>query len=397
MESLIKKLYILAIVLLLSACGRSQNEKIEVENDIPDNSPIQINTIEPYIFPPSTGQIYMLGEEHFNKYHLELQLEFWDTFYNEHGMRYLFIEYEFSYAELLNMWMRGERDEILDVVENRVLAAFEEKNREYIVETLMEFYNRIKNEFPETIFYGLEVEYTNSSALLILQHLRDTEQEESELFRAVIQRVRQHSDLVLEGKRAGASQEYFSFYNLRERDMTENFIKKFDSLQDESVMAIFGAYHVIPAPDFRVYGVPNVANRLIERYGEQVTTISLEDFVTQQRLENPTKVEIEINGNVYEALLLHELIYSEEKFPWYGGDRRIYFIEGAYEDFRNYPKSGVFNASVEFAYIAYFLSVHIEAGQVFIFEQQKSDGSIDRQYGRVNDDLVMERFYIKSN
>ena len=62
---------------------------------------------------PKPGETYLYGEEHSNGRILDMELERWQGYY-EGGMRHLFIEYGYSTAQLLNLWMGSEDDSIFE-------------------------------------------------------------------------------------------------------------------------------------------------------------------------------------------------------------------------------------------------------------------------------------------
>ena len=67
------------------------------------------------------------------------------------GMRHLFLESPYYSCEFLNIWMQEEGDEILDAVYDDL-----EGTASYVPAT-KEFYKKIKEQCPETIFHGTDV------------------------------------------------------------------------------------------------------------------------------------------------------------------------------------------------------------------------------------------------
>ena len=61
-----------------------------------------------------SGQIYLYGEGHAVPSILDKEFELWNQYYNENGMRYLFVEFPFYCSEFLNLWMQEDNDDILD-------------------------------------------------------------------------------------------------------------------------------------------------------------------------------------------------------------------------------------------------------------------------------------------
>ena len=79
---------------------------------------------------------------------MALELELWQKYYNEQGMRHLFVEYSYYTAQLLNQWMQAEGDEILEDIFRAWsgTSAGGEANRNFL--------KAIKETCPETVFHG---------------------------------------------------------------------------------------------------------------------------------------------------------------------------------------------------------------------------------------------------
>ena len=60
------------------------------------------------------GEIYLYGEEHSKQSILDKELSIWGEYY-EKGMRDLFVEFPYTDAQFLNLWMQAEDDELLDL------------------------------------------------------------------------------------------------------------------------------------------------------------------------------------------------------------------------------------------------------------------------------------------
>lgn len=101
--------------------------------------------------PTSTGQIYLYGEAHGVENILDQEFELWNEYYQNQGMRHLFIEFPYYTAEFLNLWMQSDSNEILDEIfsDLKGTAANTTANKE--------FYEKIKSQCPETIFHGTDV------------------------------------------------------------------------------------------------------------------------------------------------------------------------------------------------------------------------------------------------
>ena len=168
------------------------------------------------------------------------------------GMRHLFLESPYYSCEFLNIWMQEEGDEILDAVYDDL------EGTAFHVPATKEFYKKIKEQCPETIFHGTDVGHqfwsTGERYLIYLEErgLKDSEQY------LVAQ------DVMEQGK---------YFYDnsddvYRENKMVENFIRAFNSLGGEKIMGIYGGYHVGLNTQNYTGELPCMANQLREHYGD---------------------------------------------------------------------------------------------------------------------------------
>ena len=127
--------------------------------------------------PPSAGRIHLFGEAHQLGDHLNKQFELWRDFYTNDGMRHLFLEYPFFTAGFLNAWMRDDGDDILK-------AIFEDYR--YIMgddPESVNFFRRIKNELPETVFHGTDIGHLyETTGARFLEFLRKRGQGDGERY-----------------------------------------------------------------------------------------------------------------------------------------------------------------------------------------------------------------------
>ena len=61
----------------------------------------------------SSGEIYLYGEEHSVTAILEKEFELWSSYYQNDGMRDLFVELPYYTAAYMNLWMKSDNDDIL--------------------------------------------------------------------------------------------------------------------------------------------------------------------------------------------------------------------------------------------------------------------------------------------
>ena len=67
-----------------------------------------------YVKNGPKGEIYLYGEEHSKQSILDKELSIWGEYY-EKGMRDLFVEFPYTDAQFLNLWMQANDDELLDL------------------------------------------------------------------------------------------------------------------------------------------------------------------------------------------------------------------------------------------------------------------------------------------
>jgi len=59
---------------------------------------------------------HLYGEAHGEDKIIEKELEIWKSYYQEKNLRHLFIESPYYTAELLNLWMNEDNNEILNEI-----------------------------------------------------------------------------------------------------------------------------------------------------------------------------------------------------------------------------------------------------------------------------------------
>ena len=305
---------------------------------------------------PSTGQIYLYGEQHGVEKIMDKQLEIWHEYYHSENMRHLFVELPYYTAEFLNIWMKSDSDDILDELYN------EWSGTDIHVSYTKVFYKTIKSEYAETIFHGTDVGHQhNSTGSRYLKYLENNGLKNSEQYLSA-QRV------IEQGKRfyRNADHEY------RENKMSENFIYEFDKLTDKDVMGIYGSAHIgFDAMNYITQSVPTMAAQLKARYSDAVHAEDLSWLVLLT--EHLKTDKITIGTKEYEALY-----FGEQDITHFGLDftkREFWRLENAYEDFKYNTLTGD-----KLPYHNY--PMNIETAQVFVIDYTKKDGSVVRMYYR---------------
>ena len=108
------------------------------------------NSVASDYTPEKEASIHLYGETHGVKEFYDKEFEIWKGYYKD-GNRDLFVELPYYTAEFLNVWMQETDDEILNQIYEDI-----EGTASY-TESYLQFLKRIKEECPETIFYGTDV------------------------------------------------------------------------------------------------------------------------------------------------------------------------------------------------------------------------------------------------
>ena len=330
-------LVVSAILFLLSGCAKRDHQ---ISNQILDED--------------MSGQIFLYGEHHSVERILEEELQLWHTYYHEQGMRHLFVELPYYTAEFLNIWMQSDSDDILDQLYDDLQGTAGGTQETKV------FYQRIKEEYPETIFHGTDVGHQyHTTGARYLTYLESVGQKDSEAYILTQEAIKQ-------GKYYYRNTD--NDYAYRENMMVENFIREFDKLGSENIMGIYGAVHTYPDYFDPTGTVSCMAAQLAEYYGAVLHTEDL------SLLRQPIRVDtIEVGGKTYEASYFGEMDLTSFSAEYLF--REYWRLENAYDDFKDCPITG--NV---LPYDNYPMA--IEAGQVFVIDFTKTDGSVERVYFR---------------
>jgi hypothetical protein len=382
-----KYLYILftvTILMLIIACNSEANVpnyndvEYTFENDEPsqqDPTSQESTTIEPV--PPSNGQIHLYGELHSLEHMRVKHFELWSYYYTVHGMRHLILEAPFFTAEFLNIWMSEDNDDIFDSIfqDIRGTAADTVFDRE--------FFRSVKRELPETVFHGVDVGHQyDTTGARFLQHLRESNLENSELYRLAEENIEQ-------GRKFHEIRD--SNPNRRTVVMADNFIRAFDSLGNENVMGQFGLFHVnTPKSPMNPITTHNMIAVLNERYGENVHTTDLVEYFARQLTGIPDVVVI--GGTKYDAAFFGKQDMSAWNLEYVMREFWLLTDDNIYDVFKNYPTTGDVLPFNNFP-------MWVEAGQVVVIRYTRSDDTYYTEYLRSDGTVlqgmeVFNTFYI---
>lgn len=304
------------------------------------------------------GQIYLYGEIHGNQLIFEKELELWKSYYDNQGMRHLFVEFPYYTAEFLNLWMEAENDTIL----NQLYQDWE--GTAIHTEDSLNFYKELKKQCPETIFHGTDVGHQYySTGERYLAYLESNGMAESEQYTLT-------EECIEQGKR------YYTVSDnvYRENALASNFIREFDALTGEDIMGIYGAAHTdINASDYNTGTVPCMANQLNKIYSKNLYTEDLSPLALD--IEPLSYDTFTINGKDYAAAYYGKQDLSVI-LPQYQY-REYWLLENAYEDFKASQKTGDV-----LPYNNYIMTV--EVGQVYLIKYTLTDGSVQTKVYRAD-------------
>lgn len=302
------------------------------------------------------GTIYLYGESHSNPEILALELELWQEYYHDYGMRHLFVEYAYYAGAYLNLWMQSDDDTILDQLFKDwqgTLTASEE---------VRTFLKSIKETCPETVFHGTDVGHQYSTTgkryLSYLSSDGMAETREYELTQEAISQGRTYYN--------GSEQD--NVY--REQMMAENFIREYSALSGESIMGIYGAAHT-GLDELNSTGECDSMGKMLKaEYGDCLVSENLVERILREK--EPEKVEtLKIGEKEYSA----EYFGKEDLsafFPEYSC-REFWRLEDAYDEFSQGTFTGNFLPQGNYPML-------IEPGMVYVVRYTKTDGEVRTEY-----------------
>ncbi len=307
-----------------------------------------------------SGQIFLYGEAHGVEAILEEELRLWKKYYHEDGMRHLFIEAAYYDSEILNGWMQEKNDDILDDYFEGLRGTASYSG------LVKDFYRKIKENCPETIFHGTDVGHQYATTgRQYLEELKAQGKEDTEEYRLATEAVGQGRYFV----------ENTDDWEYRENKMVENFIREFDKLDGLSVMGIYGGAHTaVNGIAVGTQSLPCMANQLNEHYGG--STIQTRDLSRHL-------LETDIAGKTYQVLYMADFVHGHEyKY------RNFTWVKDAFDDFKDSKSSGEILSEGDFP-------AEVREGDIYIVTDTHEDGTYEKSYYRAvkeGDRLFMEGF-----
>lgn len=325
-------------------------------------------TVSSQTEPEAAGTVYLYGEEHAKEELIQQELELWENLYAT-GARDLFLEDGYASAQLLNQWMQAEDDTLLNEHFKAVQGTLGGS------EVYRTFYEQIKQNCPETVFHGTDIEHQyRSLGYQYLTYLAaDGKKDSPEYAQALesIQQAKQYYSDVYAGNTAKADV-------YRENCMAENFMRELDALDAEKktdVMGIYGAAHTqLDAMEYTTGSVPCMANQLYQKYGERIVSKDLRAArkdLTEKTEPALVEETLEIAGKTYTAFYLGE----QDASTWSDKavSRKFWRVEDAYADFTAQPR-----INDVLPYNNY--PVPVQEGQAFALEYLFKDGTTEWMY-----------------
>lgn len=216
--------------------------------------------------PSEEALICLYGEYHGEKDFLEVEFQTWKARYDE-GMRDLFIEAEYYYGQMLNLWMHQEDDRILDILWKDTEGTLAHTEAQF------DFYRKIKQECPQTVFHGTDVGHSRQLGEWYLAYLSSQGKQGSEEYRITEENIAQGDRYYADG----GDERY------REDCMVRNFIREYDRLCGAVIMGIYGDAHADPSDASIQDGTHCMAYLLKEHYGDHIRYESVQAMVNSRQ------------------------------------------------------------------------------------------------------------------
>ena len=243
------------------------------------------------VYPGEDTKIRLYGEAHGSSSYYGIELSLWEERYCA-GCRSLFLELPYYTAEFLNLWMQEDSDGIIDRIFTDIRGTQSGNGHYY------EFFHKIKERCPETVFYGTDVGHQNdSTGARYLDYLSANGMRDSERWQLAQECIRQ-------GKEFYASDQSQSGMSpVRESYMVSNFIGARSRCGDDDIMGIYGSYHTsLDNPDL-------MAGRLRAHYGDVISSVRLSSLAYGADKPGPYRPGFCVTGLVFLLMLLVPNIY----------------------------------------------------------------------------------------
>nr|MCR5507077.1 hypothetical protein [Lachnospiraceae bacterium] len=245
------------------------------------------------VYPDENTKIMLYGESHGAKVYYDIEEELWKECYKR-GDRALFVELPYYTAEFINLWMHDDSDEILDQIFTDIKGT-QSGNIYY-----NEFFHKIKEECPETVFYGTDVGHQyNITGTRYLEYLTQKGLEGSENYRLAKECIEQGEDYYLHDTR------HNGMSPIREAYMIANFKNAYARCGAERIMGIYGSYHTdLGNPDL-------MTGQLRAYYGDIISSVRLSSVAFGEN--PPYRFGFSVTGLIFLMMLFIPNIYWARK------------------------------------------------------------------------------------
>lgn len=216
--------------------------------------------------PKEKANIHLYGESHGEPQFYQKELEAWGKFYSK-GYRALFVELPYYSAEFLNLWLQADDDAILNQFYDDIDGTLTH------VEEYLDFLHTIKNNYPQTIFYGTDVGHQyDLTGKRYLEYLESVGLKDSEQYKLTETCIEQGKNFYITYK-GDINDSY------REQMMVQNFIDAYDRLGQKEIMGIYGSDHTNMKVKERM------AAQLNTHYGDVVECISIYNLIMNHHFD----------------------------------------------------------------------------------------------------------------
>lgn len=236
------------------------------------------------VYPNENTLISLYGETHGKKICYDIEFSEWKKYY-DNGYRNLFVELPYFSAEFLNEWMKEDSDELIDLFFEEIKGT--QSGNEYYYE----FFHEIKEQCPETVFYGTDVGHQyDTTGKRYLEYLEEKGMAGSENYLLAEENIQQGIDY------RSDDSDHNGKSSIRESYMVSNFINAYSRCGGGKIMGIYGGYHI------NLYNSDLMAGRLREQYGDCISSVELSTLAFD-RLGKTYDLGICVTGIVFLLLL----------------------------------------------------------------------------------------------
>lgn len=248
------------------------------------------------VYPNGDTEIMLYGEAHGVEEYYDAEFKLWKGYYDD-GCRNLFVELPYYSAEFLNVWMKESSDELLDVWFDEIKGTL--SGNEYYYN----FLKSIKENCPETVFYGTDIGHqSRTTGARYLKYLEEDGLKESENYTLTEECMRQYKEYY------ESDETHDGVSDVREEYMISNFKAAYERCGGGWIMGIYGSYHT----DLNALEV--MAGRLKEYYGEEISSVKISSVIMSSR--SPYTLGVCFTGIVFLAMLfVPNIIWANGKKP----------------------------------------------------------------------------------